>query len=1307
MLEAFSKVKNIEEYIDEVKAFSDNFKEGADTGEPIDWFSGISKSMEEFADNDEFGNTKFQKYMEAVLDPDDYKKIFQQNGKEIEKSLKAEEERIRKLTLGDGWGFIQSLATGDQDKNSALKQYSATLNKAGDIAIDFGKMTSEQVIANIQEVYGISEQLATALFTNLMGHSVEMQQSINKNDMIEALSVMIQGMLDLDHAAVVSQTQLETMAKAYGQDIEYINELFDDLTEDINKVARIDWAKVDTSSIESAAKTFEDILRNSNTELNVFDFITLTDKGNVDFQKSLDNLVGAGMSEEMATAVLEGGLNGAQELAAKVETYEYDPNTGKIEKKEEEISRKTAADLQDAIELATKQADYSIMANALFSAAYNSLSSAVNQVLAMADGTIFGGIVNVIGKIGTTKISSGGKEGTITGNAAIKQKQTSAQTNTKSSTQRDNSNAAKAERVVNSWNESTQDYWYNKLSSGNYINTGTNEEKAYKQALLKELQDVYGKAQTKANITSRAENNKVQVADRSVSASQENKDAAAGGTYNTSKNSKEQKDTTDRLVSDYEWLYNLNHKISEEIHKQTIYEGKLQQLSYSLANNSKESLGYFQQQLGSMEQQIKYQEELYEKAKQRLELERNLLLGKSIDYTDSAGNTSKTTYGEIFAKSGHKYSDFSWVDKNGTAQYNWDLINSAISNGDYGSEINTAIKELISINEKYESDSRSAQENIVQIKNKVEDIKKQNRSTMNSFVDRVAQAYKALDEESLQKLEDIHNALTEINENIVDAMEKNVSALRQDLTNQNVQDKLDKATRRLAYLQQDTTGANQGAILALQKQLKEDTQSYRDSLVDQAISKLQDQNEAAANQRQVEIDLMQSQIDHNEKWGVYSSRAWDAIMDAFNGDGSFSIEDSELYSVLYHGEGWYGKVQTQIDENLLAVKESMTATQQYLWQDADYAAKNLDVTSEILSWLKGNLGGDAKDAHGNSFKMASETAYQNKNYDTEDGWNQDATTGKWWYEQNGKYLAEGWAKIAEKWYYFDKDGWMLEDTKTPDGYTVDASGAWIGDYPEYTDALSSSGAIATSINNLNSTTALDGKETRDIVTSLSEDAKKQLESRLLEVKNQVENGTISEQQGVNEINNVLSTYGVSIQSSLETLDQDLIEAINGIDLNVQNNVTVTSGPGGSSSSSSGSSSSRGYTSGSYSEYVNSSGTRVILAGNASKYKAYATGGLNDTPGFHWLDGTPGKPELVLNPQDTQNFIELKDTLRQLQNAGVFLGGNSSTGNYMFDVDINGVALENDYDVEQLAERVEKEIVSAMNYRNINSINARR
>jgi len=51
---------------------------------------------------------------------------------------------------------------------------------------------------------------------------------------------------------------------------------------------------------------------------------------------------------------------------------------------------------------------------------------------------------------------------------------------------------------------------------------------------------------------------------------------------------------------------------------------------------------------------------------------------------------------------------------------------------------------------------------------------------------------------------------------------------------------------------------------------------------------------------------------------------------------------------------------------------------------------------------------------------------------------------KWYYTQAGGYSAVSqWLQINGKWYCFDSSCALYVNTTTPDGYRVDANGAWI------------------------------------------------------------------------------------------------------------------------------------------------------------------------------------------------------------------------------------------------------------------------
>ena len=79
-------------------------------------------------------------------------------------------------------------------------------------------------------------------------------------------------------------------------------------------------------------------------------------------------------------------------------------------------------------------------------------------------------------------------------------------------------------------------------------------------------------------------------------------------------------------------------------------------------------------------------------------------------------------------------------------------------------------------------------------------------------------------------------------------------------------------------------------------------------------------------------------------------------------------------------------------------------------------------------------------------------------------WKQDSTG--WWYQNNdGSYPSNGWEWIdgnndgtAES-YYFDKSGYILANTTTPDGYFVNADGAWTENGIVQTKAVSTTPSI--------------------------------------------------------------------------------------------------------------------------------------------------------------------------------------------------------------------------------------------------------
>jgi hypothetical protein len=69
-------------------------------------------------------------------------------------------------------------------------------------------------------------------------------------------------------------------------------------------------------------------------------------------------------------------------------------------------------------------------------------------------------------------------------------------------------------------------------------------------------------------------------------------------------------------------------------------------------------------------------------------------------------------------------------------------------------------------------------------------------------------------------------------------MQEQIDEYRQNRNNEKTEEELSDKQRRLAYLQQDTSGANALEIMQLQEELDEATEDYTDTLIDQKISEL-------------------------------------------------------------------------------------------------------------------------------------------------------------------------------------------------------------------------------------------------------------------------------------------------------------------------------------------------------------------------------------------------------------------------------------------------------------------------------------
>ena len=115
---------------------------------------------------------------------------------------------------------------------------------------------------------------------------------------------------------------------------------------------------------------------------------------------------------------------------------------------------------------------------------------------------------------------------------------------------------------------------------------------------------------------------------------------------------------------------------------------------------------------------------------------------------------------------------------------------------------------------------------------------------------------------------------------------------------------------RLEFLRRDTTGANANEIKQLEKELEDARENYTDTLIDQAIEKLQESNENASDERQKQIDLLTAQLDYWKEVGALWPEVARLLDEGINGEGSL-IRGSTLEHILQEAEGWKAMSEQQ------------------------------------------------------------------------------------------------------------------------------------------------------------------------------------------------------------------------------------------------------------------------------------------------------------------------------------------------------------------------------------------------------------
>ena len=327
----------------------------------------------------------------------------------------------------------------------------------------------------------------------------------------------------------------------------------------------------------------------------------------------------------------------------------------------------------------------------------------------------------------------------------------------------------------------------------------------------------------------------------------------------------------------FDKLYNLVRKIDEELRARERIERRYEKLLTSIDTSANKIIAVSREELAQLERERMLQESLVASRKSQI----SQYQSENADLSAYA-NVVQNERGESVLR------------------INWDLIDQ-VTDPDKGARI----EEYVSQMEEWFDFLEEAEDALWDIEDAVEEIKERGKEEYFELEDAIKEALAQSYQDEIDKLSEINESINDTNSELLDAMQKTLDKQRQDRENQRTEDDLAEKQRRLLYLQQDTSGANAMEILQLQKEIEEGQEDYTDTLIDQKISELQQQNDEAAKQREQQITLLQAQLDHYIKNGQLWQDVYALMEEGLDKDSGL-VRGSRLEELLKSAEGYAG-----------------------------------------------------------------------------------------------------------------------------------------------------------------------------------------------------------------------------------------------------------------------------------------------------------------------------------------------------------------------------------------------------------------
>ena len=643
------------------------------------------------------------------------------------------------------------------------------------------------------------------------------------------------------------------------------------------------------------------------------------------------------------------------------------------------------------------------------------------------------------------------------------------------------------------------------------------------------------------------------------------KATAYGGVNSNNGGSGNGDDEADIWKNSIDKLYNLLREIDEELRQRERIERRYEKLLQSIDSSANKIINVSLEELDQLEEERKLQEQLIAGRKDQI-----------AEYLKE--NSDLNTYANVTQND--RGED--------VLRINWELID-AITDKDEGARVEEYLGQL----EEWFSDLEGAEDALWEIEDAVDEIKQRGKEEYFELEETIKEAVLQTYQDQIDSLHQINDSINDTNSSLLDAIQTSIDKARQERDNARTEEELAEKQRRLLYLQQDTSGANATEILRLQDEIARGQEDYTDSLIDQKISELQDQNDKAAEQREQQISVLETQLEQLEKSGEIWNEVYALMDEGLDKDGGL-IRGSQLETILQNSSNFSGL-------STLGKMEWMNDTNSMIAQALAY----LEVGRQLE---------DIGLSEGSSISFTT---------------------------QDGKKLTG----------VVDKDGNVVaSDGQIYDNVYQGADGSYYA-----------------------------GKNKEKAEEPAGPEQKPEPTTPPAPVHpNWTEDNIIGIAEAIWEYGRNTSGWGAG-NERFRKIDEKI-------------------GAGASDE---------------VQDRINQISANKVKTGYAKKklseyfYGRFKQGGLADFTGPAWLDGSKARPEIVLDAQDSRNFIQLRDILGSLLNRSVNNTSTENNGDITYDIDINVESIGSDYDVDQVANKIKSLINEDARYRNNNAVSLRR